>query len=252
MKSAIVVIILLILIGGFVYAYFFYEQPKQQEVIDFCSLSISSRNVDGELVKTYYELHVNNNLYSYGNTSSSGHVLENVPKNSSILIYNKNLDNQSYYIDTLKFNINNESVLRKDIALLEMGGITISKEGRFGRDNPMTIFLNVSGYVKDPVVCLKWSDYIIYSGFDNLTKVENIYNKSYNKCYEFGSDFQDELLEFLLNYKVFNQLHSNDYIALLFVGRDRDPLTNDIINQSLVDFRIEKKLKALNSSLKIS
>jgi len=167
-KTIYLILFCLVLAGGF--AYFYYNYDLKKEVIEFSNLSISAE-FNGQKIKTGYVIESEHGKIE-GNTSQS-YEKAIVTKNQEIKIYNKNIDDQNYYIDSRTFNITKDTQ-RITLELIEPKEINVKILSR----DPILVNLE-SEDARNISFCLSWSlNYIFVK--TNFTKQEI---KDYKNCY---------------------------------------------------------------------
>ena len=109
MRPVVWIILLLIVIAGAGAGfYYFYEKPIEEEpVYTLVDINIQAINIERELVVTGYSLSpsraYNNN--SEDKTMKNGMVLRKFNSNSTIFVHNINLEDQDYYTDLERYEI---------------------------------------------------------------------------------------------------------------------------------------------------
>ncbi len=208
-KTIVIIIIIFLLLGGAgIYLYFKYE--RNIEVIDLVDLSIFAIEEDtGLMNKTSYIVRVDNFLYGEGNTSKDGAVLHKVPFNKSINVINRNIDNQSYYIDTKIFTTAANKTYRVILDLVTFGGININQEGMFGENKPIVLTINSTRNIKNMYFCVDYSTHIIFVEVQNFTRKRE-------RCYIMNDLEADVNLNITMKYTYFGQIDESDYLKIDF------------------------------------
>jgi len=202
-KTIYLILFCLVLAGGF--AYFYYNYDLKKEVIEFSNLSISAE-FNGQKIKTGYIIESEHGKIE-GNTSQS-YEKAIVTKNQEIKIYNKNIDDQNYYIDSRTFNIT-KSTQRITLELIEPKEINVKILSK----NPILVYLE-SEDARDIDFCLSWSlNYIFVK--TNFTETEKF--ESWNKCYSGGFSLINSNKTIQIDYSKFGTPGENDYIKLLLI-----------------------------------
>lgn len=211
-QTTALIIIIIVLAGAIASLYFIKERPTQT-TLTFSNLSILAHDGNNNLVKTGYEIWLDNLYYVNGTTSNRGAIFQQVPLNKSILIYNQNIENQQYYTDVKEINNNtNSSIYRVNLKLEEVGDLNISNT-----DNEVSV--KTIGLYKNAKVCFSWSSHIIYVKIDfNETSKEEGMDKCYNVILN--------NITFPIDYNTFGNLE-NDYIEIHFITYDKIPNKND-------------------------
>jgi hypothetical protein len=233
--NIILIFVILALIGGVVLLYFKVEKPAEiQASNSSVNLSIYAQ-VDGKNIITNYNVFVNGSLYSNGTTLRDGLVLEVVPSNSEITVYNVNLGNQIYYIEEYdKFLTTTESQ-RVLFNLEEPGKLNITQTGLL---NGSEIILNISSYngsYKELQFCIRWGIHIITVRTNaNVISNPEKYN-DYVHCYTTNIDLNEGNSYLInLNYPFFGELDPRDNIDLVFFGNECNNNYCDTNNQTYV------------------
>ena len=237
--NIILIFVILALVGGVALLYFKVEKPAEiQASNSSVNLSIYAQ-VDGKNIITNYNVFVNGSLYSNGTTLIDGLVLEIVPSNSEITVYNVNIGNQTYYIDKYDEFLTTTASQRVLFQLTEPGKLNITQ---FGTLNGSDIMLNISSYdgsYKDLQFCVNWGIHII-TVRNNGTIITNPQKyDNYEHCYNTNIDLNEDNSYIInLNYPFFQALDSRDFINLVFFGNECDNDYCDASNQTYI--RTEK------------
>lgn len=214
----IIVIIFLLIVGGILFVYFRYELPKKQERIEFVNLNILAIRKDNLLVKTGYTVFVDNYFFTAGNTSDRAAVLVRVPLNSSITIVNKNLENQSYYINEQNTTTFINEPKRVVLELISVGNLNVTHNGTFGIGDEINLSILSEGYFKNMTICLDWSTHVLLAKIENLPKIEKI-DKNV-KCFSSKTLEENEEINFTIVYNSFGYIDEKDFIDVNFYDFD--------------------------------
>ena len=207
MKSSriIFIIIILLLIAGGITAYYLFEIPRRSDEIVYTNVSITAKDVENNRnVKIEYFVMLDNSTYKTGVTEIRGAVLQEIPINRSVVIYN-NIENSTYYENRVKF-ITGVSNQRVTLKLVKPGELT------FNKINNTFFTITSNGIFKDVKFCISWLGNIIYmkSNFTKINKPEG-YEK-WDKCYDANITLNNSLfLDIPLEYKTFGDI--GDYKA---------------------------------------
>lgn len=227
MKGAIifVFVIFIILIGIVVVIYYTYEKEVQEIQIEYADVNIIAFEKDSLInIPTNYIIALGNinNIYKNGTTLNKGYILEKVPVNNTVFIYNKNTDTQVYYTDMKSFSSYDIKLYRATLVLEKSSNLTFKQLGAFGVDKDIKLNISSSGTYKNPKLCVKWSLHIITLRLDDvlpIIKPED--RKDMDKCYKFNKDvYKNESFLLNINYKYFGEITPSDYIRLVFFDGD--------------------------------
>lgn len=218
-KTAIIftVIFILVIIGSMGYLYWFYERPLQQEANDFVNISIFAKDETGKLIRTGYRIYYEGSNFVERETNENSPVLATAPRNKTLIIYNFNLENQTYYTD-YKENITTNtdvSIFRVNLILREPTELDFNKSGIFGIDREINITASAKGRFQDAVICIDRSDKILYTDILNMERKE--IPNTLQKCYDSMKDFDiGDKLDFTINNAYFGVIDSKEYVNLSF------------------------------------
>ena len=216
-RTFFLIFFILVLIISGILIYFYYEKPhKLKNLQSFVNVTISAQE-ENKYVKTGYKIIVNNVEYKKGETLSSGILLEKVPTNSSIIIYNTNIDNQTYYSDFKNFTTTEIKNYRVNLELVKPGVVQVTHFGKIGVDDVINVKLNGTNF-NNVKACVSWSSHIIFVNILNYTKIDKLSEyKNYDKCYDLGFSLHNTEKQLNLEYKTFGNLNSADEIKLVFI-----------------------------------
>jgi len=207
-KFIIFLFIFILLVVGGVITYFLFEKPVK-EGVNIVYGNVSVYAIDQETNQkgiTGYIIKKGNNTYKNGITDNMGAVLEKLPFNQSITIFNNNTKEQEYYQDIHEFYLN-ESYKRVELKLRKPGEVIFNKINN--------TFLNIKskGFVDKVKICFRYSGNIIYVK-TNFTQIERI--KDFDKCYDSGVTLNGtNSFNFPIDYKNFG--NEEDYRILINV-----------------------------------
>jgi hypothetical protein len=195
MRPIIIVLLLFLILGGtFTYLYFKYEPSKPVELIN---ISISA-DYEHKKITTGYVIETKEGLIE-GNTSQS-YELEKVPEGET-RVYNKNIENQTFYKDVQNLNITRKQ--RVDLKLVQPTEINV-----FKKDGKSKVELNLSSIdARQVKLCLNWSfAYIFIRAEGNLTRLND-------NCYGY-LDLRDSTEQVNITFQEFTIPKESDYINL--------------------------------------
>lgn len=213
----IIIVIFFLVIAGFgAYFYFFVEKPIEEAPLQSFDLNILSDDVTG------FRVYANGALYREGKTSDKAAVLIKIPLNRSVIVINKNLEKQDYYILENKVNTVNRTFgekVRLKLDLVEPGNLTLDQKGVFGRDYSIELDVNSDGYFKDMIICFKWSQRVLYvDSSPSFMQIDNIKNN--DKCYDIGKSLDNESINIPIEYTLWGELDEKDYIKVSFIDNE--------------------------------
>lgn len=212
-KRTIFLIVFVIgVIGLLIFLYWKYELPKKN-IYDLTNLSISAK-LNGKLVITNYTINYNGAVKN-GQTEKSGYVLEQVPKNQTIKIYNININNQTYYTDYKEFQA--QDTKRIDFKLEQPQEVLINTTDN--TDN-LTIILFSKNF-QNVIFCVKWSVHFISVATQDFNQTEkpDLY-KTWDRCYNANFSLRNNEEKINLQYKIFGILNIDDYIKIAVIDSD--------------------------------
>ena len=223
-KVIVSIVVILLLAGSFTYVYLYYEKPSQENTLVFSNLTISMKDVNNDYIITGYK--IKSILHdSQGVTSDRGSIITTVPYNSSIEIYNQNINEQNFYIDYRIEEIT-ENVERIDFNQVIPGSIVAFTENDL-KDDKIFVNASISGIIKNLVICIEWSSHFYdgeilsqnFTGGDKLRKTD--------RCVYSNQNFEDERLGFEIKPTQWGNLGISDSIKVYFIDGD---LINGTIN----------------------
>jgi preprotein translocase subunit YajC len=221
MKSSIIfiiVFILLIVVGG-VIAYFIIEKPAKQKAEkpkDYNNLSIDAFT-DGKQIVANYTIFCNGSVYAKGTTLQSDYILQQVEANQT---YDIMIESLEIYTKTMHMNPTMISPIRVDLESNKIGNVVMWHNGTFWQDNPINLTINISGMIKNPVLCFRWSINLIDVSIDGLNTFDGKVPKRLNvdKCYYLNSPINNTFLIFPVSYRKFGNWNGDYIKVILFDG----------------------------------
>lgn len=229
-KSTIIsVVILFILVGVLVVVFVIIEKPKQDVSGKYSKINILALDELGNKVVLNYDVFVDSNFYSSGETLKGGAILESVPINSSFRVIGYSSENNSYYAHVTKEVLAQNIPYRVTLKPEKAGKLFIFHGGDFSTSNELFIEFKSSELWKDLGFCIKWSERILFVKVENYTQSEkpDLY-KNYDKCYHTGQTLNgSESLSIIINYEKFGELSETDFINI--IGYDFDNRNNELV-----------------------
>ena len=222
-----VALVFIILIALGVYTYFKFEKPAQKDVVEYADLNIYAMDKNDSTqqnIVTNFNLYADGTLYKNGSTVLGGGTLVRVPINKSVILINKNTENQHYYANLINLYTDKlKSPYRLIFQLVNSGDITITQNGTLDRNQgPLSVTLTSIGYVNKLDFCIDWGTHIIKvstnSTFQEIDKPQRL--EKYYRCYSSGVNLDNSNITIPLNYMTFGDLNDNDYIKLVFLDED--------------------------------
>jgi len=215
-KAATISIIIFILIVGGIFGYIYYKYernvPDGEDYVDLSIFAIEKETISIleketiSRIETGYVIKVQNLNYSDKKTSSTGAVFDRVPINSSISIFNYNLENQTYYTDFVNFITSENKTYRVNLELIKVGELNVSY---VADDEKINVTVLSSGEFRKMYFCFDYSLHILYVNVENKTKKEK-------NCY-YGNDLKDgEEMLIQLKYSTFGTVSEEDFININF------------------------------------
>jgi len=235
--TVIFIIFVLVIAGASVWLYYKYEKPKQNEQIELMNLSIFAKDTHGRLIKTGYRIEYDGGVFVEKETDRDSPVRAYAPMNKTILVYNYNLADQEYYRDfkELKTPVHDD-VLRISLELLKRGDIEIIHEGEFGIQQEILVIADSKGRFKEPVMCLDWSDRVLYVDVPGEIQIDSIDSKI--KCFDLNVDLMEgESTNFTLKYQYFGSISESEFINVSFYDSDFDS-SNQLIKEYAQSYEI--------------
>ena len=215
------IFLLFIVVGGITAVYLLYEQPKQAQISqNYVNLSISSLDEKGNFIKTGFIVYVNNSLYSSGNTTELGYTLNQIPQNEEIVVYNQNLENQTYYTYIYHKGIYDSLPSRIELQLQKPSDLNITSDKILGQgDSKINLNISSKGIFKDAIMCIKWSVHIltINTGFILIDTPKEL--SSYDKCYDLNRTIVNSTMPVSIFFSSFGDLY-NDFIYVRLADRE--------------------------------
>lgn len=215
-------IIFVIISGTLLILYFYFEMPKQETIKNnIVDLSIFAQENDNN-IETGYVIYKDDMIYSEGKTLTDGAIYDSIYINSTIEICNKNLNNQSYYSQCKKLNLYGSKLEPQRIILnlYKRKDLTINHE----KDVYLLKLILFSEYQKNLYLCFKYSSHILNANLEgypviNLNKINSSY-LYYDKCHDLNTDIINETKIFNINYKIWENIDTSDYIDVLIIDNN--------------------------------
>jgi len=224
------------LVAGIIILYLYFEIPKQNELKELSTVvnfSIYATGQDnGEYIKTNYEVKVDGELFSTGETMLDVPVVVSIPTNRTVSIYNRNKENQEYYTSLYTKTVVGEmEAQRVELKLSKPGNIIFLSDVRLDDTGKLIVSVKSDSYFRNPYLCFKWSSHLITVStvYKEVPKLERY--QLYDKCYNFDREIGNESFSFPVKYKVFGDLNDNDYIKMAFIDTD----CSDVCSTYLID-----------------
>lgn len=234
MKSFLgfIFILLLLLTAAGVAVYYYYEKPVQDNVVQYVNISIAGMDLSsGHHIPTNYVIALDSKSSTYrnGTTLRSGFVLEQVPINRTIYIYNQNINNndtkQEFYTDLLQISSFEPGPFRIEFDLIKPGNLSFSQDGAL-EDKAFNVTAISTGTLRNIGFCTKWSLHFITvtsknQNFSSMIKPDDF--STYDKCYSTGISLRSgESFTMPFTARTFDTLDDSDSIEIVVF--DSDPL----------------------------
>lgn len=203
--------------------YFTFEKPKQEEISIYdnvVNFSIYATE-NGKYIKTNYIIKIDDQIVSTGETILDYPVIESIPTNRTVIIYNVNKENQDYYTTVYEKNlIGTMDSQRVELKISKPGKLSASNNVKLGVNNQILMKISSESRFNKPFLCFKWSSHIITVStvYTEVPKLERY--ELYDKCYNFDREIINESFVFPIDYKVFGTLDKNDFIKIAFIDSD--------------------------------
>lgn len=210
MKKAVIIMFFLILIltGVVVVIYYFYEVPSRENG-EYTNVSISAV-YNRERIRTGFEI----DGILYGNTSEYYELVELAP-NQSVIIKNKNIEEQNFYEDEHTIYIGYENQ-RVDLELDKPQNVDYNK---IEEDRNITLTLYSENF-KNINFCLKWSLNYIFVKAEDYQEVEKFENyTSWDRCYLGNFSLVESNQKITISYQIIDVPDENDYINLSLIDK---------------------------------
>jgi len=249
MKIGTILIVLLFvgLIVFGIFIYFDYEKEVQTNELEYVQLAISSKDVEtnqNKITEYVVALDFLSNIYKNGTTLKNGFIMDKVPINHTIFIYNKNLNeeiNQTMYYTNVQQVSSYERVpLRIVLDLVKPGKIEIIPDKLLDNSGNINVTISSKGIYKNAKMCIHWSKSIISVNILTLVDIPKPENyKNMDKCYNLKSFEDGDNMEVSIDYKVFGELNG-DFIKLVVF--DNDEIINDWGNEVSYDIEVSHEI----------
>jgi hypothetical protein len=214
--------IILLIIAGVIIT-ITYEKPKEKEINSYFNITLLA----GENERTYeigYNILVDGAYYSNGTTAPSGFKLDKAPANKSLTLETVNLDNQTFYTESLGPFLLTQDV-RAVFYLNTPATITANYKGDFLLGENVNVTAKVTQdnerEFRNTYICFDWSynfyDVVLNESYQEVGKV----NK-WNKCYYTNKTIDRyNGLTFSFKAKEWGFSNYQDSIKIVFVDSDR-------------------------------
>ena len=212
---------ILILGAGIIILYFSFEKPAQEKIqASVVNLTIFAKDNDN-FISTGYIINRDGKLYKSGNTLEDGGIYDSIAVNSSIEIYNINIDNQIYYTDFKKISLFGDTLPPQRIVfnLVKPSDISIMDIQNLENNS---IFVDIIGdYLRNISVCYKYSKHFVSTRINEFAQVDKPAEYSlYDKCYDLKQSLINNSMNFTISYNLFGKLDSQDFIDLIIADKD--------------------------------
>lgn len=219
-KLIALMIFILLIISGIFIVYYFTGKETVEEYKEIKTFDVNFLFKDNnKQVETGYVIYVDGVKLKEGSSTKENYILEKMPTNKSIVLLNKNINSQSYYLTKIDlFELS--GIKRLDIPLESVGSVEMFTENKI-ENKDIKLAINTVGIVKNPIICLRWSSNIIRAyvkDFPIINIPENYYNK-YDKCYELNLNLSNNVNYIYLRVDPFDIL-KDDYVNVLLIDRD--------------------------------
>lgn len=226
MKKPIVwvLIFLILLVSIVAFVYFKYEKPNQDKISgEMVNISISSE-FEGKKISTGFLIKTVDGQIE-GRTSNSYEMIQ-IRANQTIYVTNKNIEDQFYYIQTMKYEISSAN-MRIDIDIQEPSEIIVSVM----ETNPNNLTLNLySENLINPKFCLIWSMNYFLVRATNFTEIRKLDRyRNWDRCYDgdFSLDHSNQSIQ--ITFQTFSTPTSSDFINISIIDPQLDSETDKIV-----------------------
>lgn len=228
-RSTMYVILVIVAIGAVIaLSYFFLEKPQIDAVqnISYNNLSIAAI-ADGKNIVAHYTLTSFNTQIGEGSTVLEGYSFKSILQNQSFSIF---FESPEIYTSKLDYSQTSISPIRIDAPVDKFGNITLSHYGTFWQDDPLLLILNVTGKVKHPVLCFRWSMGIINAEISELNIIDFDVPKRFNadRCYYLNETLFNETTSYSVYYSKFGE-YQDEYLNVIIFDGDITSYSNDTI-----------------------
>lgn len=198
-------------------SYFFVEKPAEDRKMSYNNLSIAVTS-NGDNIISNYTIMSYNAILAEGNTVKEGYSFQSIISNQSFTVY---AESPGTYTSRVDYQPTDQSPIRIDIKADKIGTINLSHYGTFWQDDPILLNLNVSGLVKNPILCFRWSMNIINAEISELNIIDFDIPKRLNldRCYYLNKTMSNELKSYSVYYSKFGD-YSNDYLNIVIFDGD--------------------------------
>ena len=228
-KGVIITIVLVLLIAGILgYFYIKHEKPVQEEMLNNFDANIYAiDSVTGDRIATNYSIYLSGVYYESDMTLRGGPVVKRYEAGSSVMVKS---ENDEYYNDEVFANPDILNLSRVELRLVLPSELEIKQDGDFLFDKEITFNLSTKREYRNPIICAEWSRNFIYVK-SNYPKTDTK-PKEFDKCFETNIILNStSVLSFVLEYKEWDFLTSDDFIKLYFMDSENGisdyNLTND-------------------------
>ncbi len=204
--------------GIIAFLYFVVEKPAQEQPSVFYNLNVKISS-EGKQVAEPFSIIMNGQLYKSFNSSSDSYTSISLPINNSYQIFTESYD--YYNVEEDFSSYGNDKDLRKDIVLQPYGNVSINVTNMLA-DKEVFLKINVTGIIKNPILCFRWSKNIIGVSLFNQTiaeKPKRLGNKV-DKCFLIANELKDEEKSLDLTFKWFGNIEESDYIKAYLIDAD--------------------------------
>lgn len=215
MKGYLVLFFILLVFAGIIgYVYYTIEKDSIEEppFVDFTITTV----YDKQRISTGYVIELDGIISKKGQTLTGGSIIEKLPTNRSIKVYNENLPGQDYYTTVVERDSFDTETKRVNIELEKAGELDISHAGSLG-DDELEVIINSRKEFRNLHFCVGWSSHIIYSRPD-FNKSEQL--PGYDACYNTQMSLNGNFTKFELEMKYLGTLDSSDNLEFIFYDMD--------------------------------
>lgn len=223
-KYIFAIVVLIVLFAGFSFLYvehdFDFGGDNETEEKVLSEITISAKNSLDNNIRTGYRVYEDGFMSIEGNTSERGSVIERVEVNSSVRVESRNIENQTFYLDSDETYVDSQDRTSFVLRNREPGRISVSHEGLLGYANPIEMNVSSDGYYQGLNYCVEWTANILSINVPSGHKEVNFDRgeaEDYSKCYSTEEGFlEDSSHSFNVSYEQWAELTEKDYIRFLF------------------------------------
>lgn len=216
----IFIVLIGIIIGGFFAFKYYYDSQTIEEKNTTYNVYLRTFSKESQLqISTNYSILKSNIVQDHGKTFKNDRIKIEVPLNKSITIgafkegYYSAVWNSEQYIWNEDRDV--------ELYLEPHKRINITDDGKFGLNKQIEIYLNLTDYYPDLMICTTWTNSLIFAEFIELEEVEipTRLENQVNHCYS-GIEKSENLTTLKLEYDFFRSLNHEDSVRIILIDGD--------------------------------